>query len=79
MNNDNRGSIKKNKRKELDKHPDYRGSATIEGKQYYIAAWIKQKDGESFLSMNYQIKEEQASKPQQAKSKSTYDDEDMPF
>ena len=27
MNNDNRGSISKNKRKEQDKHPDYRGSA----------------------------------------------------
>ena len=79
MNNDNRGSISKNKRKEQDKHPDYRGSATIEGKQYWISAWIKQKDGESFLSMNYQIKEEQASKPQQAKSKSNYDDDDMPF
>ena len=36
MNNDNRGSISKNKRKEQDKHPDYRGSATIEGKQYWI-------------------------------------------
>jgi hypothetical protein len=79
MNNDNRGSISKNKRKEQDKHPDYRGSATIEGKQYWISAWIKQKDGESFLSMNYQVKEEQASKPQQAKSKSSNDDDDMPF
>jgi hypothetical protein len=29
--------------------------------------------------MNYQIKEEQASKPQPAKSKSSYDDDDMPF
>ena len=79
MNNDNRGSISKNKRKEQDKHPDYRGSCTIEGKQYWISAWIKQKDGESFLSMNYQAKEEQAAKPQQAKSKSSYDDDDMPF
>lgn len=79
MNNDNFGSISKNKRKEQDKHPDYRGSATIEGKQYWVSAWIKHKDGESFLSMSYQIKEEQASKPKQAKPTSSYDDDDMPF
>jgi hypothetical protein len=29
--------------------------------------------------MNYQIKEEQASKPQQAKSKTSYDDDYIPI
>ena len=38
---DNSGSMFKNDKKEKDSHPDFTGSATIDGTDYWISSWIK--------------------------------------
>lgn len=49
------GIISKNDRKEKDTHADIKGKCEIEGKQYYIDGWLKQrKDGSgSFYSLSF--------------------------
>ena len=45
------GVIFKNKDKKSDKHPDYRGTALVHGKNVNIALWVKKsKNGISYFS-----------------------------
>jgi hypothetical protein len=60
---DNAGSLFKNDRKETEKHPDYKGSATIDGVDYWLSAWINvsQKDNKTkYMSLAFTAKEERA-------------------
>jgi uncharacterized protein (DUF736 family) len=37
----NRGALFKNDKKESDRHPDYRGSINVGGKEYWLSSWLK--------------------------------------
>tara|TARA_R110000824_G_scaffold23317_2_gene83899 strand:+ start:1125 stop:1361 length:237 start_codon:yes stop_codon:yes gene_type:complete len=61
--NNNRGVLFKNDRKEKDSHPDYRGNIEIEGKEFYIKGWKKEsKKGTAFLSLAVDAKSAAAPK-----------------
>lgn len=65
---DNSGSLFKNNRKEKDTHPDYNGSCRIEGRDYWISAWLKEgKDGGKYFSFAFKRKDGTADRPQQSK------------
>lgn len=54
--NTNTGSLFKNDKKTQDKHPTYRGSINIEGREYWLSAWIKdikrgERAGQKFMSL----------------------------
>ena len=53
------GVLFKNEKKKTDKHPDYEGKATVDGKDYWISAWIKvgKESGNKFMSLAFKIKE----------------------
>ncbi len=53
----NTGSLFKNDRKEKPGHPDYKGSITIDGVEYWLSSWLKEKDGKKFLSLSANKKE----------------------
>lgn len=54
------GSLFKNDRKEKEGHPDYKGSANIEGLEYWVSAWVNtSKDGKKYMSLKFQVKEGQ--------------------
>lgn len=57
---DNRGAIWANKDKKTDTHPDFRGSAMIDGTEYWVSAW-KRKPGANpkapSLSFAFDVKE----------------------
>jgi len=36
------GVLFKNDKKLTDQHPDYTGNITIEGKEYYLSAWVNE-------------------------------------
>jgi len=44
--NNNRGALWNNDRKQSDKHPDLSGSIMIDGKEYWVSGW-KKKEGQS--------------------------------
>ena len=40
--NKNSGVLFKNDKKATEQHPDYTGNITIEGKEYYLSAWVNE-------------------------------------
>lgn len=75
---DNSGSLFKNDKKTSEKHPDYKGSAMIDGQDYWLSAWVKTGKSGKFMSLAFELKDGNQSKPSSRKEESS-DDEDMPF
>ena len=80
---DNSGSIFRNEKKEKENHPDYKGSAMINGVEMWMSAWLKTGgNGTKFMSFSFQPKEQQqAALPaaRQAAQPAPELDDDMPF
>lgn len=57
------GVLFKNDKGDNEKRPDYKGSAEIEGVQYWVSAWIRDGAKGKFMSMKYERKEQQSAKP----------------
>jgi hypothetical protein len=61
--NTNRGAIWKNDDKREDKHPDFKGSINVDGREYWVSAW-KRKEGapakSPALSFSVKPKDERA-------------------
>lgn len=60
--NTNRGTLSKNERKTKDTHPEYTGQINVEGKEYWLSAWVKEAKqgpnaGKKFFSMSVKPKE----------------------
>lgn len=55
----NSGALFKNDRKEKATHPDYTGSAEVDGVAYWISAWVKTgKSRKKFFSLSFRPKDE---------------------
>lgn len=75
--NNNRGVLFKNDYKKEEKHPDYTGTAEVEGVQKSMSAWIKKRDdGRSFMSIAFS---EPRPKKDATESTAEQDDNDVPF
>ena len=72
------GVLFRNDKEGNDKRPDYKGSAEIEGVQYWVSAWIRDGAKGKFMSMKYERKEQQAA-PQPAPAPVDSFDDDIPF
>lgn len=48
---DNTLYIRRNERKETEKHPDYWGSGLINGDEYRVAGWINEGDKGPYLAL----------------------------
>jgi hypothetical protein len=83
--NTNTGAIFKNDKKETDKHPDYKGSANVDGIEYWVSAWLKtSKSGEKFMSFSYTPKDKASGNSSGKKEKPTSNskedfESDIPF
>ena len=83
------GVLFKNDRKTTDKHPDYKGSAIVNGQAMWLSAWINvNEDGSKRMSLSFQPKEQQQRQEatRQAPKRNAYaerdngfDDRDPPF
>lgn len=60
---DNSGVLFKNDRKTQDNHPDYNGSALIDGVDYWMSAWLKDGQKGKFMSFAFKPKDDQARQP----------------
>jgi hypothetical protein len=80
--NSNSGVLFKNDRKEKSTHPDYKGTASIDGQEYWLSAWIKtagpqaRNPGQKFLSLAFDVKE--TPRPP-VNNPSVGDEDDIPF
>ena len=60
----NRGILFINDKKETDKHPDFKGSINVNGKEFWLSGWKKViKNGSKVISVSIQPKEERNSQP----------------
>ena len=80
--NTNSGALFKNDRKEKDTHPDYTGQINAGGVDYWLSAWVKEKNGRKFFSMSLKPKEakvEQAPPPAKPQAAQPQLDDEIPF
>jgi hypothetical protein len=74
----NSGVLFRSDKKESEKHPDYRGSIVVDGKDYWISGWIK--DGKSGKFMGLAVSPKDAQQAPKKASNSVADmDDSVPF
>ena len=51
--NKNSGALFKNDKKATEQHPDYTGNITIQGKEYYLSAWVNEsaRTGQTYFAL----------------------------
>lgn len=85
--NTNRGALFSNRDKKTSENfPDYGGSLNVDGKEYFISAWLKDGPKGKFMSLSVKPKEAAAPVPRTAQRpppprQSGYQDpdSDIPF
>jgi hypothetical protein len=73
----NSGVLFTNDKKETDKHPHYKGNITVDGKDYWLSAWVKEGKSGKFMGLAVSPKED--NQPKQAPKKTSFDESDLPF
>jgi hypothetical protein len=78
--NTNKGVLFRNDRKTQDSHPTHSGSINIDGKEFWLSAWVKDGNKGKFFSLSVKPKD---AAPQQAKAQAApqqdHFDDDIPF
>jgi hypothetical protein len=72
----NSGTLSRNQRKEEENHADFKGSAEIEGVDYWISGWIKEGQYGKFFSLSFKPKEP---KPAAVTAPADDFDDEIPF
>lgn len=78
---DNSGVLFKNDKKDKPTAPDYKGNITVDGKSYWLSAWIKEGKSGKFMGLAVSPKEETNTLAPKSQAKSGFDDmdSDVPF
>lgn len=77
---DNSGTLGKNQRREKDSHPTHSGQCVIDGKPFWISAWVKDgRDGSKFFSLAFKPKEAKQRVPDPDPNNGAEFDDDIPF
>jgi hypothetical protein len=84
--NNNRGSIWKNEDRKSDTHPQFKGSAEVNGVEYWVSGWLRKADANPkapAMSFSFTAKEQQSQQsqaaPKQAPANDFDLDESIPF
>lgn len=76
---DGDGALFRNEHKETERHADYRGQIFIDGKEYWLSAWIKtSKAGAKYMSLSAQPKDGGPKQKTRMDSRQEFDDS-IPF
>jgi hypothetical protein len=65
-NNENRGALFKNTKRDRETSPEYGGSVNVDGHDYWISAWIKEGKSGKFFSLSVKRKDGTADRPDKA-------------
>jgi len=78
---DNSGVLFKSDKRDNERAPHYKGNITVEGKDYWLSAWIKEGKSGKFMGLALSPKDEQPpakSTPRPSKQEDFGDDQ-IPF
>jgi hypothetical protein len=76
----NSGVLFRNDKRENEKAPSYKGNITVDGKDYWLSAWVKEGKSGKFMGLAVSPKEEYKPKPSERSKATGFDDaEDLPF
>jgi hypothetical protein len=75
---DNSGTLGRNDRKDKPNHPDHRGQCIIDGKPYWISAWIKEGPSGKFFSLSFTAKEQMSGDRPPTRTQD-FEPSDIPF
>jgi hypothetical protein len=76
------GVLSRNKKRETEKQPEYKGTATINGTGYWLSAWVKEGPDGKFFSLAFTPKDQpsaQAKASTAAPYRTKTLDDPMPF
>lgn len=75
------GILFKNDKKTKDTHPVYKGSAMLNGIEYWIAGWLNEGDKGKYMSLKFEKKENISDKyvPTPQQRKQADDEAEIPF
>ena len=76
---DNSGVLFRNDKRENEKAPNYKGNITVDGKDYWLSAWVKEGKSGKFMGLAVSPKEEYKPKPSERSKATNFDDPDVPF
>lgn len=73
---DNSGVLFKNDKRESDNHPNYKGSAMVDGSEYWLSAWVnKSKNGQMYMSVSLTPRDNQQQQSQPSPQQGSFDDD----
>lgn len=81
----NTGSLFRVEDRKSDTHPEYSGSALIEGVEYFVDAWVNEvksgpKAGKKYFSFKFKPKQQQSGgSSRQTQQPAPIDDANVPF
>lgn len=80
----NTGSLFRVEDRKSDTHPEYSGSALIDGVEYFVDAWVNEvksgpKAGKKYFSFKFKPKQQQSGGSSSRQSQSVPDDIDVSF
>ena len=76
---DNSGVLFKNDKIENERSPNYKGNITVDGKDYWLSAWVKEGKSGKFMGLAVSPKEEYKPKTSERSKTTNFDDSDLPF
>ena len=76
---DNSGVLFKSDKVENERSPHYKGNITVDGKDYWISAWVKEGKSGKFMGLAVNPKEEANTSSPKKKSSIEDMDSDVPF
>ena len=80
MQRDNSGVLFSNDKKDNERAPHYKGNITVDGKDYWLSAWVKEGKSGKFMGLAVSLKEEYKPKPSERSKATNFDNaEDLPF
>jgi hypothetical protein len=74
----NSGIMSRNKNQKTDKHPEFTGSAEVNGVEYWIAGWVNENDRGKYFKLSFEPKDDQASAGERSQVL-PHDDDEVPF
>jgi hypothetical protein len=78
---DNHGSLSRNKKKEKETHPTHKGSCTIEGREYWISAYVNESrdTGEKYFKLYFEQKKPREESAAETVAVTLSESPDIPF